>query len=98
VTSQDEADPACLQENRVGDVWHGIGLLEEVLPMTRLERAKKTVGELTKQELKAFAKWFVELQAERWDQQIEADARAGRLDKLAEKAKADLAAGRVRPL
>lgn len=33
-----------------------------------------------------------------WDQQIEADARSGRLDHLWAAARADITAGRVRPL
>ena len=67
--------------------------------MTKLEQIEKSVAELSKEELKAFAKWFEELQADLWDRQIEADAKAGRLDKLiAEKAKADHRAGRTRPL
>jgi hypothetical protein len=66
--------------------------------MTKLEQIEKSVAELSKEELKAFAKWFAELQADLWDGQIEADAKAGRLDKLAEKALADHKAGRTRPL
>jgi hypothetical protein len=66
--------------------------------MTKLEQIEKSVAELSKEELKAFAKWFAELQADLWDRQIEADAKAGRLDKLAEKALADHKAGRTRPL
>ena len=50
--------------------------------MTKLEQIEKSVAELSKEELKAFAKWFEELQADLWDRQIEADAKAGRLDKL----------------
>ena len=33
-----------------------------------------------------------------WDRQIKADVAAGRLDRLVEEARADLAAGRCRPL
>lgn len=66
--------------------------------MTKLEQIEKSVAELSKEELAAFAEWFAELQAERWDKQIEADAKAGKLDKLAEQALADIRAGRVRPL
>jgi len=33
-----------------------------------------------------------------WDRQINADANAGRLDHLWEEARADIAAGRVKPL
>ena len=66
--------------------------------MTKLEQIEKSVAELSKEELKAFAKWFEELQADLWDRQIEADAKAGKLDKFAKKALADHRAGRTRPL
>jgi hypothetical protein len=66
--------------------------------MSKLEQIEKSVAELSPEELKAFTAWFEELQAERWDRQIEADAKAGKLDKLAEKALADHRAGRTRPL
>jgi hypothetical protein len=39
-----------------------------------------------------------ELREELWDRQIDADAKAGRLDKLAEKALEDYRAGRCKPL
>jgi hypothetical protein len=38
------------------------------------------------------------LREELWDKQIDADAKAGRLDKLAEKALEDYRAGRTKPL
>lgn len=66
--------------------------------MTKLEQIEKSVAELSKEELKAFAEWFAELPAERWDRQFEEDVKAGRLDKFADEALADLRAGRTRPL
>jgi len=66
--------------------------------MTKLEQIEKSIAELSPEELKAFAAWFEGLQADMWDKQIEADAKSGRLDKLAEQALADHRAGRTRPL
>jgi len=66
--------------------------------MTKLEQIEKSVADLSPEELKAFAAWFEALQADMWDRQIEADAKAGRLDKLADQALADHRAGRTRPL
>ena len=66
--------------------------------MTRLEQIEKSVAELSPEELKAFAAWFEALRTDLWDKQIEADAKTGRLDKLAEQALADHRAGRTRPL
>lgn len=66
--------------------------------MTKLEQIEKSVAELSPEEMKAFAAWFEALQADMWDRQMEADAKAGRLDRLAEQALADHRAGRTRPL
>lgn len=66
--------------------------------MSKLEQIEKSVAELSPEELKAFAAWFEALQADMWDRQFEADAKGGRLDKLAAQALADHRAGRTRPL
>ena len=66
--------------------------------MTRLEKIEESVAALSDAELKRFAAWFDELRWERWDRRLEADVEAGRLDKLAEEALADLDAGRARAL
>lgn len=66
--------------------------------MTKLEQIEKSVAELSPEEMKAFADWFAELQADLWDRQIEDDVKAGRLDELAEEALADHREGRTRPL
>jgi len=66
--------------------------------MTKLEQIEKFVADLSPEELKAFAAWFEALQADMWDRQIEADAKAGRLDNLADQALTDHRAGRTRPL
>ncbi|PZV39206.1 hypothetical protein [Mesorhizobium kowhaii] len=66
--------------------------------MTKLEQIEKSVAALSPEELKAFASWFEALQADMWDRQIEAEAKSGRFDKLAEQALADHRAGRTRAL
>jgi hypothetical protein len=66
--------------------------------MTKLEHIEKSIEALSDDEMKAFAEWFAELQADRWDRQIEEDAKVGRLDKFAEKALAAHRSGRTRPL
>jgi hypothetical protein len=66
--------------------------------MTKLEQIELSVAALSKDEMKQFAVWFAELQADLWDRQIEEDVKAGRLDKFAEKALADHRAGRTRAL
>lgn len=66
--------------------------------MTKLEQIENSVSALSDEELKAFAEWFAELQWQRWDRQFEANVKAGRLDRFAEEARADIRAGRTSPL
>ena len=73
-------------------------LTGDVEPMTKLEKIEREVEALTPDELARFREWFVEYDAMVWDAQIEADAKAGRLDKFIAKAKADIAAGKTRLL
>lgn len=63
--------------------------------MTKLEQIEKTVEELDPKDFAAFAAWFEALQQQRWDRQIENDAAAGKLDKLAEKALSNFRAGKT---
>jgi hypothetical protein len=58
----------------------------------------KSVEALDVEDFEAFARWFAELQADRWDRPIEADAIAGKLDWLVEEARREMAAGETRPL
>ncbi len=66
--------------------------------MTRLEIIEKSVIELSPEELARFRDWFAEFHAAQWDRRIEADAKAGNLDRLAEEALADHRAGRTKSL
>jgi len=63
--------------------------------MTKIQRLEKEIEGLTSSELAVFRKWFQEYDAAVWDEQIEQDAIAGKLDRLAEKALADHKAGRT---
>ena len=63
-----------------------------------VQQLEAAVSNLSREELAAFRKWFMEFDAEIWDKQFEEDAAAGRLDKLAEEAIADLKEGRTTPL
>ena len=49
------------------------------MSITEIEQA---ITELSPEELARFREWFEEYCAEVWDQQIEADAKSGRLDRL----------------
>ena len=55
------------------------------------------VQKLPAKEVFELARWLRKYEAELWDKQIEADIRAGKLDKLGEEALAELRAGRTRP-
>ena len=66
--------------------------------MTKLEKIEQDIASLGPSDVAKLAEWLAEYQTDLWDRQIEADAKAGRLDKLVENAKAELAAGKVREL
>lgn len=66
--------------------------------MTKLEQIEKSVASLSDEELKSFAEWFDELRWERWDRRLEDDVKAGKFDKLIEDSRAEIAAGKTKPL
>lgn len=66
--------------------------------MTKLEKIQESVETLSDRELRTLGKWLDELRAQRWDRQIEDDAKAGRLDNFFAEARAEIAAGKTRPL
>jgi hypothetical protein len=57
--------------------------------VTTIEDIERAVAEPPADELQRFRAWFAEFKAARFDQDIERDAKAGRLDRLAEQALAD---------
>lgn len=63
-----------------------------------LDELETAVAKLPAEQLAAFARWFEEYLADRWDRRIEADIRAGRLDEAGRRADADFEAGRCKPL
>jgi len=66
--------------------------------MGKIELLEKQIRELSRDELAELRQWFAEFDAELWDRQMEADVKAGRLDRLAEEALQEFAAGRTKPL
>ena len=66
--------------------------------MTKIEKLEHDVQKLGRKELATFRKWFRKYDADEWDQQIEEDVREGRMDKLAEEALAEHAAGTTKEL
>ena len=66
--------------------------------MSEIEQLERTVSKLSPQDLAQFRAWFLEFDACVWDQQIEADLKAGKLDALIAEARADFEQGKARPL
>jgi hypothetical protein len=62
--------------------------------MSKVERIEVQIEELNPDELRSFRNWFVRFDAETWDQQIEVDAKNGKLLSLAERAPEDQKSGR----
>jgi hypothetical protein len=71
---------------------------EELSVMTEVEQIENRVRNLSPRDLAAFRVWFIEFDQDAWDAQIEADARAGKLDHLIAEALADYKAGKAREL
>ncbi len=66
--------------------------------MSEVEQIEKRIEGLSREDLANFREWFLEYDAAVWDQQIAADAKAGRLDSLIAEATADYKAGKARDL
>jgi hypothetical protein len=66
--------------------------------MSELEKLEQRIKSLSPEDLKKFREWFAEFDARAWDQQIEVDSKAGRLDALVSEALADYKAGKTRKL
>jgi hypothetical protein len=63
-----------------------------------VEDIEKAIARLAPDELARLRAWFDDFEAKRFDDKIERDAGAGKLDRLAEQALADFRAGRTREL
>ncbi|MFL6934499.1 MAG: hypothetical protein ACJ8EJ_07605 [Xanthobacteraceae bacterium] len=66
--------------------------------MSTVEDIERAVSRLTPDELARFRVWFETFEGSRFDEKIERDARAGKLDQVAEEALDDYRKGRAREL
>ena len=66
--------------------------------MSRVEQLEQDIMGLSPSEFAALRDWFQSYLGDEWDKQIEADAKAGKLDHLAREALAEHKAGRTKPL
>ena len=62
--------------------------------MGKVNDLEHQVQGLSADELAAFRRWFAEFDAGAWDRQFESDAKAGKLDAFAERAREAHAAGK----
>jgi len=66
--------------------------------MTTLMKIEAAIKQLPEPEARRLAAWLQDYLDDAWDQQIAADAAAGKLDGLIAQAEADIASGNVRDL
>ncbi len=63
-----------------------------------IKEIESAISQLPPSELAELAKWFEEFHARVWDEQLEQDIKAGRLDSLLEEAEQDFERGQCDPL
>ena len=66
--------------------------------MSRLEQLKAEIESLKDDEIAELFRWLSELDWARWDAEIEADSRAGKLNFLSEEARREKELGKLRDL
>ncbi|MBX9252683.1 hypothetical protein H1Q63_01520 [Desmonostoc muscorum CCALA 125] len=66
--------------------------------MNSLAEIEAAIMQLSEGEVRDLSNWLQEYINDSWDKQIEADAKFGRLDRLIQRAKADIEANQVKPL
>ena len=52
--------------------------------MSTVEHIEDEIRNMSPDELARFRKWFLEFDSRQWDEEIEHDAKAGSLDKIAD--------------
>ena len=65
--------------------------------MSKLEEIKRAIEQLPKEDFRNLSGWIIQRHESKWDGQIEADIRAGRLDKFAKEALREDSEGETRP-
>jgi hypothetical protein len=66
--------------------------------MLTLEQLESAILQLSPNDFNQLLDWFFDLDYQRWDEQLETDIAAGKLDNLAEEAVADFEAGNYRAI
>ena len=66
--------------------------------MSKVETLEREVEKLSADELAAFREWFANYDSDAWDRQMEADVKAGKLDRLAAEALAEHERGETKDI
>jgi hypothetical protein len=66
--------------------------------MSTIEQIEAAILKLSPQEISQLADWILDLDEQRWDEQIEKDIAAGKLNFLAQEALTEFEAGKCRKL
>jgi len=66
--------------------------------MSKIEAIEQQIKALSAEEVAQLREWFLEFDWALWDQQLERDVAAGKLDALAEKALREHSAGKTKPI
>ena len=66
--------------------------------MRKIEEIEDDIEKLSKSELKAFRRWFIDFDTQLWDKQINEDADKGKLDDFANEAIKEFRAGKAKEL
>ena len=67
-------------------------------PMSKIDELKAEIERLPSQEFAELFRWLSEKDWERWDQEVEADSQAGRLDFLVREVREEKAKGTLKDL
>ena len=60
------------------------------ISMANVQELKTAIEDLPDEDYRSFREWFIESDHEKWDQEIEADSKSGKLDFLVKEAAAEL--------
>jgi len=72
--------------------------LDKIERMSTIEEIESAVVHLSLEDLGRFREWFERLSADHWDEQLEGDAKPGKLDAIADQAIQGFKAGRCTQL
>jgi hypothetical protein len=68
------------------------------MSMTNIESIERDIESLDDKAFTELRAWFIEYDHARWERQIEADSKAGKLDELIDEALAEHRSGKSTPL